>query len=226
MLRYKCLILDHDDTVVQSEATVNYPCFCRFLEIHRPGQTMTPTQYVEACSQKPFVQMCQERFGMTDEELELEYQFWKAYAKEHIADAYPGIREFLLAYRAKGGKICVSSMSSTDTILRDYRTHFGFEPDMIFGWDLPEDKRKPDPYAVQAAMAHYSLAPEDILIVDDMKFAVSMAKSSGCAIAFAGWGRKEYPQACEEMEQLCDFTFYSVEDLQSFLLCDEGVNQN
>ena len=28
MLKYPCLVLDHDDTVVQSEATVNYPFFC------------------------------------------------------------------------------------------------------------------------------------------------------------------------------------------------------
>ena len=27
MLKYPCLVLDHDDTVVQSEATVNYPYF-------------------------------------------------------------------------------------------------------------------------------------------------------------------------------------------------------
>ena len=28
MLRFPCLVLDHDDTVVASEASVNYPCFC------------------------------------------------------------------------------------------------------------------------------------------------------------------------------------------------------
>ena len=216
-LRYKCLLLDHDDTVVQSEATVNYPCFCRFLEKYRPGQTMTKDEYVEGCSKLPFVDMCRERFNFTDEELELEYHFWKAYAKEHIAESYPGIREFLLEYRAMGGKICVSSMSSAETILRDYRTHFGFEPDLIFGWDLPEDKRKPDPYAPNAVMAHYGFAPEDILIVDDMKFAVSMARKSGCPIAFAGWGRKEYPQVCAEMETLCDETFYTIDDLRNYL---------
>ena len=32
MLKYPCLVLDHDDTVVQSEATVNYPFFIEFLK--------------------------------------------------------------------------------------------------------------------------------------------------------------------------------------------------
>jgi len=31
MLKNPCLVLDHDDTVVQSEATVNYPFFVQFF---------------------------------------------------------------------------------------------------------------------------------------------------------------------------------------------------
>ena len=38
MLKFPCLILDHDDTVVQSEATVNYPFCCYILDQFRPGQ--------------------------------------------------------------------------------------------------------------------------------------------------------------------------------------------
>ena len=37
MLKYPCLVLDHDDTVVQSEATINYPFFCYILNRFRPG---------------------------------------------------------------------------------------------------------------------------------------------------------------------------------------------
>ena len=33
MLKYPCLVLDHDDTVVQSEATVNYPFFLSLIHI-------------------------------------------------------------------------------------------------------------------------------------------------------------------------------------------------
>ena len=40
MLKYPCLVLDHDDTVVKSEITVNYPCFLESLERFRPGETM------------------------------------------------------------------------------------------------------------------------------------------------------------------------------------------
>ena len=37
MLKYPCLVLDHDETVVQSEKTIGYPCFCQTLSRIRPG---------------------------------------------------------------------------------------------------------------------------------------------------------------------------------------------
>lgn len=217
MLKYPCLVLDHDDTVVQSEATVNYPCFCRFLEIYRPGQTISLADYVGECSNVPFVEMCKNRFAMTDEELNLEYQFWKDYARNHIPEAFPGIRQLLHDYRKAGGKICVVSMSAQENILRDYRTHFDLDPDLIFGWDLPEAYRKPSTYSIEQIQKIFGFSPCEILVVDDMKFAVSMARSAGCPIAFAGWGRKDSPSICAEMDKLCDYSFYSTKDLKNFL---------
>ena len=35
MLKYPCLVLDHDDTVVQSERTIGYPFFCYILDQYR-----------------------------------------------------------------------------------------------------------------------------------------------------------------------------------------------
>ena len=29
--KYKCLVLDHDDTVVNSTATIHFPCFIEYL---------------------------------------------------------------------------------------------------------------------------------------------------------------------------------------------------
>ena len=54
-------------------------------------------------------------------------------------------------------------------------------------------------------------------MIDDMKPAVEMARNGGVQIAFAGWGRKEFPKIRAEMERLCDFSFYSTEELENFL---------
>lgn len=217
MLKYKCLAIDHDDTVVQSEATINYPCFCRFLEIYRPGAVYSLQEYVNDCSQMSFGEMCKSRFSMTDEELYQEYLFWKAYMKEHIPDVFPDLGDVLADYRKAGGRICVVSMSTAENILRDYRTHFGFDPDQIFGCDLPEELRKPNVYPLKQIKELYQLKSDEILVLDDLKFAIDMARKEGCPFAFAGWSRKDFPDICKEMEQLCDFTFYSAKDLKKAL---------
>ena len=224
MLKYPCLVLDHDDTIVQSEATVNYPCFCRYLEQFRPGATMSLADYVNACNKMPFIDMCKSYFNLTDEEMYQEYLFWKAYTQSHIPATYPGISDFLHTYRNAGGIICVVSMSSEANILRDYRYHFDLIPDRIFGCDLPEEQQKPSPWAIEQICSQYGFKPEEILVIDDMKFAVKMARDAGSPIAFAGWGRKDFPEICSEMACLCDFSFVSIEELQSFLF-EEDKNE-
>ena len=218
MLKYPCLILDHDDTVVKSEATVNYPCFCEFLKIFRSGVTMSLAEYVACCSNMNFDEMCRVKFGLDDAEMAEEYRFWKEYTATHIPSSYPGIRDLLHAYRRAGGQICVVSMSSKEIILRDYRHHYGLEPDDIFDCNLPDGQRKPSPWALEEICKRYGYTPTQLLAVDDMKFAVSMARQAGCPIAFAGWGRKAFPALCQEMEQLCDYSFFSVEDFSKFIL--------
>lgn len=217
MLKYPCLVLDHDDTVVQSEATVNYPFFVDFLKDYRPGMTITQHEYISGCYEPGYIPMCRERFHFSDEELSIEYNAWKEHIRSHIPAAYPGIDRIVHRQKQEGGIICVVSQSAQENILRDYRTHFGIEPDEIFGWDLLPEQRKPNPYALHQTMAKYGFSPADLLIIDDMKPAVEMARRGGVPIAFAGWGRKAFPNICTEMENLCDFSFYSTESLYNFL---------
>ena len=82
----------------------------------------------------------------------------------------------------------MASHSSEETIRRDYRQHFGFEPDLVFGWELGADKRKPAPWPLEQIMARFSLEPRRLLMVDDLKPGWQMAKSCGVPFAFAGWG--------------------------------------
>lgn len=217
MLKFPCLVLDHDDTVVQSEATVNYPFFVEFLKEYRPGMTITQHEYISGCYSPGYVPMCRERFHFSDEELTIEYNAWKEHIRSHIPAPYPGINSLLRKYKEAGGIIVVSSQSAQENILRDYRAHFGFEPDEIFGWDLLPEQRKPDPYAIEKTMEKYGFSPAEILVIDDMKPAVEMARRGAVQIAFAGWGRIDFPTICEEMENLCDFSFYSTESLEKFL---------
>ena len=109
------------------------------------------------------------------------------------------------------------SHSHADNILRDYRTHFSMEPDAIYGWELPPEQRKPNPYPLLNIMARYDLKPEEILVVDDMKLACQMAKPLGINVAYAGWNGLGIPEIEAEMKSLCDFSFDSTEKLYKFL---------
>lgn len=217
MLKYPCLVLDHDDTVVQSEATVNFPFFVYILDQFRPGATITLERYVHGCCQMGFSQMCREWYGFTEEELVEEYMGWQRYIKDHIPAPFPGIGEIIQRQKEAGGLICVVSHSCNQNITRDYATHFGIQPDAIFGWDYPEHQRKPSPYPLERIMERYDLPPEALLVVDDMKPAWEMARKAGVSIAFAAWGRQDYPEILAEMNRLCDFSFDSPKKLETFL---------
>lgn len=217
MLKYPCLVLDHDDTVVQSEKTIGYPFFCYILNEFRPGERISLADYVRDCHNLGFAEMCRRRWNFTKEEQAAEYQGWMAYVKTHIPDAFPGIGDVIRRQKEGGGLVCVVSHSSVENITRDYAVHIGIQPDAIYGWDYPEDQRKPNPFPLEDIMRRYHLSPKDLLVVDDMKLAWKMAHPLGVKIAFAGWGKVDFPELAEEMQEICDFSFDSVQDLAQFL---------
>lgn len=217
MLKYPCLVLDHDDTVVQSEATVNYPFFVYILDQFRPGTTITLEEYVQGCCHLGFADMCRKWYSFSEQELVEEYKGWQEYIKTHIPVPFPGIGKIIRRQKEEGGVVCVVSHSSDVNILRDYRHHFGMEPDAIYSWDLPEEKRKPSAYALKDIMEKYGFTREQMLVVDDMKPAYEMASRAGVPIAFAAWGREDYPEIAAEMRRLCDYAFDSPAELEKYL---------
>lgn len=217
MLKYKCLVLDHDDTVVQTEKTIGYPYFCCILDQFRPGETISFPDYVHDCHNYGFAEMCRRRWQFTEEEQKAEYAGWMDYVLTHIPEIFPGIGNIIRRQKEAGGLICVVSHSSVRNITRDYTHHFGILPDAIYGWDYPEHLRKPNPFPLQDIMEKYDLSPADLLVVDDMKLAWMMAHPLDVDIAFAAWGKQEFPELAEEMRSLCNFSFDKAEDLETFL---------
>ena len=76
-MRFPCLVLDHDDTVVQSEMTVNFPYFLQVLADFRPGETVTAEEYAQECYRVGFADFCRQRFHFTEQEIVDEYMGWK-----------------------------------------------------------------------------------------------------------------------------------------------------
>ena len=214
-MKYKCLVFDHDDTVVNSTATIHHPCFVEFLREYYPGEEMDLEEYFLLNFEPGFVPMCRERYGMDDEQLAFEARYWQDYVQHHIPAAYPGIREIMERQKAAGGLVCVVSHSFDYNIRRDYAANALPEPDAVYGWERPETQRKPFPFPLEDIMARFSLQPAELLMIDDLKPGYDMARAAGVDFAAAGWSndiapietfmRENSPVYCKTVEELSAF---------------------
>ena len=215
-MKYKCLVFDHDDTVVNSTATIHHPCFAEFLREFYPGESMSLEDYFLLNFDPGFVPMCRERYGMTDADLAHEARFWQNYVKDHVPVAYPGIREIMERQRAEGGLVCVVSHSFDYNIRRDYAANGLPEPDAVYGWERPENQRKPHPFPLTDLMERFSLRPSDVLMIDDLKPGYDMAAAAGADFAAAGWAY-DIPEIERLMRQNCPLYFNTVKELADWL---------
>lgn len=216
--KYKCLVLDHDDTVVDSSASIHYPSFVEYLKIARPhlADKYTLEEYFEKNFHPGILELFTDEIGLNQNELEEEEAFWREYVKNHIPNAYPGISEIIADFKAMGGIVAVDSHSVTENIVRDYKANSLPEPHIIYGWDIPKEMRKPNPGTLFDLMGKYGLKPEEILVVDDLKPGYDMAKAAGVDIAAAGWAHN-VPEIADFMKKNCEYFCKSVEELRNII---------
>lgn len=218
-MKYPCIVFDHDDTVVNSTATVHYPSFCEYMKLYYPHVNISLEEYFLRNFDPGVVELFRS-IGMDDAAMKHEQAFWNDYVQSHVPDVYEGIREIQWAHKRAGGILCVVSHSLEDNILRDYRAHGLPEPDMVFGWSVPHEKRKPKPHSIYAIMETYGLKAEEILVLDDLKPGFVMAEAAGCAFAASGWAN-DIPEIEDFMRKNSGLYFKTVAEFGNYL---KGVN--
>ena len=215
-MRFQCLVMDHDDTTVNSTATIHFPSFLAYLAQVRPGLSYTLDDYFRKNFDPGVMALFTGELGFSEEELEGEFRFWQDWVRTRVPKAYPGIREILQRHRDAGGKIAVVSHSMRENIERDYRENGLPVPDLIFGWEQPPEQRKPAPWALEQIMAQFSLPASELLMVDDLKPGYDMARAAGVDFAAAGWAY-DVPEIEAFMRKNCDFYFKTVQEFRTFL---------
>lgn len=215
-MKYKCLVFDHDDTVVNSTATIHHPCFQLFLDSRRPGRKCTLEEYFQKNFAPGFLEMCYEDYNMDEADIKDETEFWLAYVKEHIPTAYEGIGDIMRRHKAQGGILCVVSHSFKDNIFRDFAANGLPTPDAVYGWELPPRQRKPNTFPLEDIMRLFGLRPQELLVIDDLKPGYDMAKSCGVDFAAAGWAN-DIASIESFMRDNCELYFKSIGMLDKFL---------
>ena len=192
-MTYPCLVLDHDDTVVNSTATVHYPCFAEYTAKFFPrAKRYTLEEYVLKNFDPGVYDFFHGEVGMTEEDMKHEQAYWHEYVQHHVPQVYDGMHDILWDYVRAGGTICVVSHSLSPNILRDYRENKLPEPKLVYGWEVPKDRRKPQPHALYD-------------IMEKLGFTA------------AGWSN-DIPEIEAFMRQNCDLYFKTVEAFGDYLL--------
>ena len=220
-MKYKCLVLDHDDTIVNSTATVHYPCFLKYLEQKHPkiANKYTLEDYLRKNFDPGVVAFFLDDVGLSREELKREERYWAEYVKQHTPTAFSGIGEIMEKFKARGGILAIDSHSLRENIERDIRENGLPMPHVIYSWDLPEEQRKPSPYTILDLMKRYGLEPSEVLVVDDLKPGFDMARGAGVDFAAAGWAY-DIPEIREFMKRHCDYYLSDISELSKILFAE------
>jgi phosphoglycolate phosphatase-like HAD superfamily hydrolase len=223
--RYTCLLIDHDDTAVDSTASIHYPAHLAALAALRPERTPPSVEKWLIANFHGIMEYLVGELGFTREELGVEFEIWRSWTTSHVPSFFPGFLDLLTDFRAAGGRVAVISHSEVDVITGHYRAAHDrtsaagaapFLPDLVFGWDHDEEKRKPSAWPVREALRAFGCAPEEALIVDDLKPGVLMSEASGVPIAAAGWSHRVAEiETYMRAHALCYCP--RVEDLRAFL---------
>jgi len=218
-LRYRCILIDHDDTAVDSTAAIHYPAHLEALRVLRPGRTPPSLDQWLLFNFHGLMKYLVTELGMTDAELKTEFDIWRSFTTTRVPPFFPGFLELLDDFRGHGGRVGVISHSERDVIEAHYRAARTppFLPDLILGWEHDEQKRKPSPWPVSQALARFDCAAPEALIIDDLKPGVLMSRATGVPVVAAGWSH-QVPEIERYMRANADAYCSTVPELRALLL--------
>ncbi len=219
-MKYKCLIIDHDDTSVDSTPAIHYLAHKEQMKrIGREKETVTLEEWFIVNFDPGFTAYINDVLKLTDKEKEMTYKIWREFTTVKIPPFFKGILSILEDFRNNGGIIVVVSHSEEDIIQNHYEKQTelpGFLPDRIIGWTGDIEKQKPDPWPVNEVIRQFDLKKEDILVVDDLKPGITMANRAGVDSAGVGWSHN-LEIIKESIIKHCTYFLDSVDDLRSLV---------
>lgn len=218
-LRFRYLLLDHDDTTVRGTEELHYPAHVESLVALRPDvEPVTLNGWFEKNHDPGISKYLTSLFD--SEQMKVEHKIWETAVARKVPSFYTGMPELLAEFRERGGRVAVISHSPADAIARHYEAHpwaDRIRPDLILGWDNDPEKRKPAVGPALKALEFLGASPAEALVLDDLSPGIRMAQAAGITTAAAGWGH-DVPVVREFMQKECNYYFRTLEEFAKFLL--------
>ena len=216
-MRYKCLVVDHDDTAVDSTADIHHPIYVELMAELRPEvEPVGVDGFIDLNQKKSIRRHYVQDLGFSESEWEYAFNFWKNHElRGHIPKFYDGFIDLLRRHSEKGGIVAVVSHSDEEAITMHYDTT-GFIPDVIFGAQKDGSKNKPNAWPLEKIMGQYGIDAENIAVVDDLMPGIEMANSIGAYALGAGWAHDN----TDNFKRQCNHYFDTIKDLEEHLFSE------
>lgn len=219
-MKYKCLVIDHDDTTVDSTPAIHYLAHQEQMKrLGRESETSTLEEWFKVNFDPGFSVYIDSILKLTEEEKKICYGIWREFTTVLTPPFFEGMLPLLKEFRENGGFIIVVSHSEPD-IIRSHYEHQnelpGFLPDRIIGWTGEPEKQKPNPWPVEQIIKQYNLEKHEILVVDDLRPGITMANRAGVDSAGVGWSHN-LPVIKEGIIDQCTYFLDTVNDLYNLV---------
>jgi phosphoglycolate phosphatase-like HAD superfamily hydrolase len=222
-LKYRLLLVDHDDTAVaNSTKELHYVSYLEIMECIRPNiKPLTLDGFFEKVFDSSLGKYYSDEMHFSIEEMQEEGRIWRKNTQDikKFPGFYPGYVEAMLEYKERGGYFVVVSASEPHVIRMHYQvgTDHRLKPDYIFGHNSNKEHNKPHPYPINKS--YHSFELEDILVVDDSKPGLQMARNAGkVTFAAAAWSKSIPEKIKEYMKSNSDFYIRSIPELKELIL--------
>ncbi len=222
MMKYKCLVLDHDDTTVNSTPVIHYPAFLKILEEIRPGVHFSQEEFLSRNFTPGLRSFYVDELGFTEAEMDREWEIWRDCVSSVIPSFFPGMPELIRRQKSEGGLVCVVSHSFAEYIRRDYEAAGVPLPDLVYGWDSDRSRCKPSRFPLDEIMRITGCGPDDLLMIDDLKPGLDMAHACGVKFAACRWSY-DIPVIRDYMDEHADYCLSSVAELERLQFGEEAA---
>jgi len=217
-MKYKALVLDYDDTIVESARVINYPAYRDSLKILRPLMAcLSFEDWLAMHSRMGPIGFFKDYLKFNDSEAKRELEIWGGYKRSVTPQFYNGIPEALEEYKSKGGIVTVASLSDGTTVFENF-VKAGMSLDHVFGGDMNPDIIKPNPYVINRIAQLYNFDTTNILVVGDLQTEALFARNGKASFAAACWGHN-IPSIKDEFKKLGVETYLeTIDQFKKYIL--------